>query len=240
MLNIGPGLSGYIQAHQMTPLTDEFGFGTPWRVSCVEVEVGNAAGQKTHSVVSWDHELNAVIEAGAGPVLPTPPAPAPTPTLMYDSTEAAAIPADAQVVAGYIDGAFAWSKADWDRFQIPDSQKITITVFGGQLAAVCDCETGDLTPDEAASWIQSYPGNIVYCNLSTAPAVVQAMKNAGMAGLPGESTQFYLWIADWTGVPHIPDVPGATVVACQYADPATGSGGHYDLSLLTPTFLQLF
>lgn len=168
---------------------------------------------------------------------PPPPPPPPAPTLLYDSTTASDIPANAQLVAGYVDGAYAWSKADWARFNIPDSQKITITVFGGQMAAVCDCETGDLTPDQAAAWIQQYPGNIVYCNLSTAPAVVKAMQNAGLT--VGPNPQFYLWIADWTGQAHIPSVPGAIVVACQYADPVT-SGGHYDLSVVTPEFLDLF
>lgn len=233
-MNVGPGLAAWIAAHQATPLGDEFGVGSPWTYSAVPIAIANAQGQTTHALVGWDHGLNAVMEPGAGPVVPAPAPPAPLPT-MYDSTSAADIPADAQAIAYYVDGAFAWTKAQVDGFT-KATTKLSITVMGGQLAAVCDCETGDLTPDEAAGWIVSYPGNIIYCNLSTAPAVVDAVTRAGM-NYPG---QWYMWVADWTGTPHLPSVQGAEVIACQYADPATGSGGHYDVSVITQKLVDIF
>lgn len=178
---------------------------------------------------------------GAGP----PPAPIPAPTVMYDSVTAADIPADAAIVAGYVDGLYAWSgrpevpSGDWARF--PNAKRITISVNGGGVADFWDCETGDLNPGQAAVMVQTYPGTGVYCSLSLAPQVISAMHWAGMDG------QYTLWIADWTGEPHIPSVSATingtlitpTVVACQYANPDS-SGGHYDLSLITAAFLATF
>ncbi len=171
-----------------------------------------------------------------------PPSPVvgPMPTVMYDSVTAADIPSDAKVVAGYVDGDYAWSQADWDRFTQAVS-KITITTLGGQVADVCDCETGDLTPDMAAGWIQQYPGNIVYCNRANVPAVMDAMTRAGLGQINGEGfNQYRLWVADWTGQAHMVSIPGADVVATQYASPEYGSGGHFDLSLVTPELLANF
>lgn len=165
---------------------------------------------------------------------PPPPAPPATPTIMYDSTDAVDIPASALAVAGYVDGLYAWSQADWDRFTSAQT-KLTITVLGANVADVCDCETGDLTPDQAAAWIQNYPGNIVYCSVSALPAVQAAMGNL----------QYSVWTAHWTGQAHLCDaacgVPaGVKVLATQFADPATNSGGHFDLSLVTPELLARF
>jgi hypothetical protein len=174
-------------------------------------------------IISCKHVLHA-----DPPPVPIPPAP---PTIMYDSTTAADIPADAQLVAGYVDGDFAWSQADFTRFP----HAITITVFGGQVADVCDREAGDLTPDQAASWIAQYPGNIVYCDRSAIPDILIAMRQAGIP-----ASQFSLWIADWTGQAHMVSIPGYNVVATQYANPAFGSGGHYDLSLVTPELVSRF
>lgn len=168
---------------------------------------------------------------------PPPPDPTPAPAIMYDSTTAADIPANAQIVAGYVDGAFAWSDADKARFP----KFISISVNGGSMADFWDCELGDLNAGQAAAMIQTYPGTGVYCSLDTAPQVISACHWAGLDG------QYVLWIADWTGQAHIPSVSavinGQTiipeVVACQYANPAT-SGGHYDLSIVTPAFLAKF
>lgn len=55
------------------------------------------------------------------------------------------------LVAYYRDGRYAWSGAQIALF--PDNQHVTITVLGGP-ADVADCETGDLTPEEAAAWVR--------------------------------------------------------------------------------------
>ena len=235
---IGSGLAAWLQSHQATPLsTDEV---YPWpnvKVSVLPILIANSAGVTVRTLVGWDEASGEVLQPGPGVVASPPtPAPAPLPT-MYDSTTAADIPPTAQLVAGYVDGDFVWSDADRARFP----KFITISVTGGQLADFWDCETGDLNAGLAAAVVQAYPGTGVYCNLSTAPQVVSAMHWAGMDG------QYVLWIADWTGEPHMPSVSETVngvlitpvVVACQYANPAS-SGGHYDLSVVTDEFMRRF
>ena len=45
---------------------------------------------------------------------------------MYDSANANGIPKDAKAGAGYINGKFEWSKADWARF--PNATKVRIQI----------------------------------------------------------------------------------------------------------------
>jgi hypothetical protein len=89
----------------------------------------------------------------------------------------------------------------------------------------------------AADWLRrrqaaNYPDlPVVYCGLANMPAV-----QAACSGL-----DYVIWSASYGmpgtpsyGQPHIDDGAGAT----QYADPAAGSGGHYDLSLCQDDWLQ--
>lgn len=65
--------------------------------------------------------------------------------LMYDSVDADAIPADAEVVGGYVDGRYAWSVADWNRF--PSATKVRISAVGTNINAhVFDVEVGCIWP----------------------------------------------------------------------------------------------
>ncbi len=139
---------------------------------------------------------------------------------MYDSTTPAAIPSGARVVAWYLDGAVsAWPAGSLDRFA--DAVKVSITVTGHPGGDIGDVENGDLTPASAAAWIRARGGHrsTIYTFLDNLPAVRDACK-----GLV-----YDVWVADWTGQPHAID--GA--VAVQYADPAHGSGGDFDLSVVT-------
>ena len=143
---------------------------------------------------------------------------------MYDSVTARDIPANAQMVAGYVDGLYRWSQADWDRF--PQAVKVRIAVLAStDDGHVLDVETGDATPTEYPAWAKrriaagTYP--TVYCNRSNLGAVLDAVDGAGLHGITG------IWLADWTDVPHL--VAGTS--ATQYDHPPH-SGGHYDLSLV--------
>ena len=230
---IGPGLSAWLQAHQATPLSMDEVY--PWpnvKVSVLPVLIANQAGVTVRTIVGWDEATNEVLQPGPGVVAspPAPSTPAPLPT-MYDSTTAADIPTDAQLVAGYVDGDFVWSEADKARFP----KFISISATGGNLADFWDRETGDLSPQQAAQQVRANMGTGVYCSLDVANDVVAAMAALNIA--PADRL---LWVADWTGTPHMPAVGGATVVACQYANPATGSGGHYDLSVVTDEFMTRF
>ena len=142
---------------------------------------------------------------------------------LYDSTNANDIPTTAKVVGGYVDGAYAWSWANWGRF--PNAQWVSIAVFAStNNGFVLDVEDGCSTPAQAPGWAKmrraaGITNVTVYCSRSIM-GEVQAAFNAA-----NEPQPLY-WIADWTGTPHL--VPGS--VATQYADPP-GSGGHYDLSV---------
>lgn len=117
------------------------------------------------------------------------------PVKMYDAVTAANIPESAQVVAGYMDGDYAWSREDWDRF--PHATKVLITVTGSLTGNVADVENGDMSPSEAVRWIEAkqrkgMPGCTVYCSRSNLDAVWAACRGHA----------YYVWVAEWTGRPH--------------------------------------
>ena len=146
---------------------------------------------------------------------------------MYDSVDPSQIPADAAIVAGYIDGRYAWTQADWDRF--PNAQHVRIAVFAStDDGEVLDVESGDATPDEAPGWVtkRRFAGvkPTIYTSLSMVPVVAEAMTKVGVP-------QPFYWVADWTGQSHL--VPNS--VATQYANPP-GSGGPWDLSVTNGTW----
>ena len=205
-LIIGPGLAAWIAAHQATPLGDETFFPPDFQVSGVPIQVADSNGKPVVTIVGWDKVSGAVLEPGSGTPRTTPS------RIMYDAVNWQAIPADAEHVAGYIDGAQSqWPPEAWARF--PHAARIT--VLGTQNADVADCETGDLTPQQAANWHHA-TGGIVYVDRSNLSQVL------GL-GVPISAC----WVADWTGQPHL--YPGSW--ATQYANPPA-SGGDFDLSIL--------
>jgi hypothetical protein len=141
---------------------------------------------------------------------------------MYDGVTASNLPMDGQLVAGYVDGQYAWKQADWNRF--PDATKVRIAVFPWTNDGdVLDCEPGDATPAQCPAWIRMRQAAglarpTIYCSKSAMAAVQNAC-----AGL-----DYDLWIEDWTGVPHLVD--GS--VATQYA-----ARGTYDVSLVNDTWM---
>jgi hypothetical protein len=141
---------------------------------------------------------------------------------MYDAVDVAAIPAGAQIVAGYVDG-------NWPTYTevvkaFPNAQTVSITVKGAPGARVADCESGDLTPQSAAGWakaeIAAGRRPTIYYSRANAAAVSAALQNTGVA-----ISEVDFWVADWTGSEHL--VAGS--VATQWADPPS-SGGNYDIS----------
>lgn len=133
----------------------------------------------------------------------------------------------AQLAAGYVDGLFVWSQAEWDLF--PHAQHVRITAIPGSSAAmsadVADCETGDYTPDSAAAWAHAkraagYDRPTIYCNLSTSEAVRVATGSLVLG------VDYDLWIADWTGSSHsIRFSDGRSAAATQFE-----SFSFYDIS----------
>lgn len=146
---------------------------------------------------------------------------------MYDSTTAADIPTNAQMVAGYANGVYKWSAADWARF--PNAVRVTIAVSVDADANVLDVENGDALPTQAPGWVQRQRAAMregsVYCNRSNVDALRTAFANAGVVLPP-------LWLAHYDGIAEIPE----GFIAKQYEDPSL-SGGHYDLSVVADYWL---
>lgn len=144
---------------------------------------------------------------------------------MYDSVTAEHIPANAAMVAGYVDGRYRWSAADWARF--PGAVKVRVAVFASTNDGdVLDVEPGDATPDQAPGWVlrrlaAGHPRPTIYTLASWASEVRRRLAGAGL-----RRDQYALWIAHYTGNPAQRE---GDAEAVQYADPP-GSGGHFDLS----------
>jgi hypothetical protein len=105
---------------------------------------------------------------------------------------------NAAMVAGYIDGAFAWTSAQFGLWPA-STVKVKIAVFASTNAGdVIDCETGDATPAQAAAWVNmriaaGYYRPTIYCNLSTVPAV----RTATGSLILGQD--YDIWVADYDG-----------------------------------------
>ncbi len=155
---------------------------------------------------------------------------------MYDSIEPAAIPTDAEMVGGYIDGSwgpnwsangkdYGWDDAAWARF--PNAIKVRIAATAQtDDGHVLDVEAGDALSSEAPGWTARRRAAgvepSIYCNLSNVGAVLAAFDAAGVI-LPA------LWLAHYDGVATLPD----GYVAKQYADQDMIPGRpHYDLSVV--------
>lgn len=140
---------------------------------------------------------------------------------VYDSVNVAAIPADAKVILGYVDGRDPEIAGNYAAVvkRFPHAHIVSVTTTGRNPAMMCDCEKYDLTPAMVRTWalrrLYSGPWPVVYSNVSTKPSVVPEL-----VGFP-----WSWWAADWTGTPHLYPTSDAT----QYANPAT-SGGDYDVS----------
>jgi peptidoglycan hydrolase-like protein with peptidoglycan-binding domain len=97
------------------------------------------------------------------------------------------------LIAYYIDGAFAWTKQEIALF--PNNKHVTITVLGNP-ADVADCETGDMTPASAANWVRSqkargYDRPTVYRSLSMMQDVRQTTGTLIMG------RDWDAWVADY-------------------------------------------
>lgn len=151
------------------------------------------------------------------------------PFTMYDSVTVSEIPKDAKAVAGYVGG--RWPTFFQLQRQFPKAKRLSIAVNAGEDARCLDVEAGDATPLEAPAWVRRQHARgirrpVVYCSLSVLPQVLAALTNAGI-----QRAQYLVWVAHYTGIPHIE--PGAD--ACQYTNQALGR--NLDASLCQPWFL---
>ena len=150
--------------------------------------------------------------------------------VMYDSTTLDAIPADAPAVAGYVGG-------DWPTYhelarRWPHAKHLSIAVNASEDAECLDIENGDATPADAPGWHRRQIAHgvlkpVLYIERSRLPELVAELEQAGI-----QRDEYRLWIADYTGQPHI--TPGAD--GTQWIDSALGR--NLDESLLASDFFR--
>jgi hypothetical protein len=152
---------------------------------------------------------------------------------MYDGTngDAAAIAAQAvsgDLVAGYVDGLYAWSAAQRNGLRA-GVLWVPIAVFATTNdGRVLDCERGNCTPAQSVDWVLMRRGAgvdpSVYCNEHDTVTGWPAVRAAFQArGVP----EPHYWVADYDGVAEIP----VGAVAKQYADDLL-LGRPWDLSIV--------
>jgi hypothetical protein len=138
-----------------------------------------------------------------------------------DVPKIAALPDAIGLVAGYVDGEFAWSPEDWARF--PNSTHVRIACFATTNdGEVLDVEPGNATPAESVDWVlmrrQAGADPTVYMNTSTWPAVRAAFQARDVQ-------EPHYWVAQYDGIAILP----AGAIAKQYYN--SDSAG-YDLSVV--------
>jgi hypothetical protein len=143
---------------------------------------------------------------------------------MFDSVTPSNIPVNAHAVAGYVNGRYAWSAAEFDLFS--DAILVRhISVQAVPAGDTLDVETGDATPAQAPGWVAERRSHgvanpWVYCSLAVWAAVIGEFRTQNIpepeywiAAYPGNGAQLY---------------PGS--VAHQYQD-----AGPYDISVVAYT-----
>lgn len=145
--------------------------------------------------------------------------------IMRDSINPAEIPlAGLELVAGYINGHYAWTSPGWDRF--PGLPWVTIDALATHPSAdVLDVEPGNPAHDAASAkpWVtaaaaiahRAYPP-ILYCDRDLYPQLL---------GEFGNSCRYWVTTLDGT------KFTGEHVMGCQDKGQAQ-SGGHYDESVI--------
>lgn len=146
---------------------------------------------------------------------------------MYDSTKAADIPDGSDLVMGYVDGSFAWSAADWQRF--PGQKLVRACIFNNRMdAQVIDIEENNNNAIGAVPWIKAKwergETPTVYCYTDLGPASYRVKDVKQACDLAGVKYPLFL-VAHYDGVVEIPD----GCIGKQYANP-NFTGGHYDAS----------
>jgi hypothetical protein len=120
---------------------------------------------------------------------------------LFDSVNPDAIPADATLALGYVDGNYPTVKDGALARRLPHATIVTCATNPAHDADVLDVERGDATPMQAPDWIVrqrrrgSWVHPTIYCDFSTWPQV-----EAAVSHLPRPA---YI-IADYDNQPTIP------------------------------------
>jgi hypothetical protein len=150
---------------------------------------------------------------------------------MYDAWSAAALPADAQIVAGYLRG------GDYDAMvaRFPHARHVGISTSAEVAGDVLDIENGDAVPYQAPGWVQWRIDHGVYRPALYAsiegymPAVVGYLHHAGIS-----LAKVRLVVAHWTPGQKPTEVPAGYDGVQWWNNKAAG----WDESLLLPNFFD--
>lgn len=124
--------------------------------------------------------------------------------LMYDSTEPNQVPNHPHAVAYYVDGHFGVITHEEARARWPHARLLPISTGSGVACECYDIERGDYKSSDAPHLFEVATKDglerpCFYANLSTMPAVIEALHTAG---IPRDRIR--LWVASWDGVSVIP------------------------------------
>lgn len=131
------------------------------------------------------------------------------------------------MVAGYLDGSYVWSPAEWKIMQ--NSVRVGIVVRAtSNFGDVLDVENGDASPDQTGPWIEmrksmGYLRPTVYCSLNTVPAV---RIGTGKYVL---GVDYDIWVAHYDGSTSPDTVPGPGLPA-KFAAKQFLAAGRWDVS----------
>lgn len=156
---------------------------------------------------------------------------------MYDSVTLTEIPANAQAVAGYVNG--RWPTYKQLIVKWPYAQRVSVAVTAEVDADCLDIENGDATPAQAPAWVRRQQARglvrpIVYADLSTMPTVLGTLAASGIS-----RSRVRVWTAHYTHVPHRCGTGcglKTTADATQYTNVALNR--NLDASLVTEAFLD--
>jgi hypothetical protein len=153
---------------------------------------------------------------------------------MFDSTEVGSFPSSLRptdVVAGYVDG--AWQTFLPLKKRFPNHKVVSITVFGNKGRCI-DIEPGNAKPVDAPRWVRERHAEgvkrpVVYADRSEMLEILRLLEADHI-----KRDEYYVWVADPTQKPHIPDFADA----CQWN--WSSMGKNLDESLCRPDFLSVW
>ena len=121
--------------------------------------------------------------------------------VMFDAIDVSQIPADAQAVAGYVNG--NWVTYPHLVAAFPRAHVLSIAVSASHNADALDIESGDATPGQAPGWFtrQKARGAARPCLYASAFVMdTEVLPALTAAGIPRSAVR--LWSAHYTGVAH--------------------------------------
>lgn len=106
---------------------------------------------------------------------------------------------NATKVAGYDNGSYAWTQAEWNLFPHADKIHISVTA-NANTGDVLDVEVGDAIPDQTHGWISMRKSAglfrpTIYCSLDT----VEAVRNGTREYILDKD--YDIWVARYDGSP---------------------------------------